>query len=75
MTYRAGTRGLSMLGIPDDEPRVICDGDGCRRVLRVNTSHIPPRWLLDGKAPPRWRLARDENGNRRDFCPRCKGGR
>ena len=72
MAYRAGTRNLGPLGIPDDVPRVICDG--CGLVHRIKPNRLPPMWMLDGKAPPKWRRSRDADGKRRDVCPRCIAG-
>lgn len=74
MSYRAGTRGLAALGIPDSEPRVICDG--CGVVLHARTrSGGPPAWLLNGTAPKGWAGGRNEDGTRWDRCPRCKASR
>lgn len=70
MTYHAATRGLGPYGIPDGEPRVACDD--CGTVLYIRTRRGgPPKWLLDGKAPPKWRGGRRDDGTRWDKCPRC----
>lgn len=71
MTYRCGI-GVSaarLIGVEPDDPRVTCDG--CGLVLRISVDRPPPAWLLDGRAPPGWRLVRGDE-NRRDYCPRCK---
>ncbi len=74
MSYRAGTAGLSGLGIADSAPRIICDG--CGYTLRVGMYGVPPVWFLDGKAPPKWRkVQRTADGGRVDYCPACKGNR
>ena len=76
MSYRAGTRGLGRLGIPDDVPRIVCDGCGTTYPLVLRgAAGAPPSWFLNGKAPPKWRLARsgsDSDTVRRDYCPLCK---
>lgn len=73
MTYHCGTSGLAPIGIPNDTPRIVCDG--CGIVYRIKTDRPPPSWFLDGKAPPKWRKVIDGSivsGTRRDYCPRCK---
>jgi len=76
MTYRAGTNGLGAIGIPDGDPRIVCDGCGdTYAIARRGAAGAPPAWFLDGKAPPKWRTARlgaDANTVRRDYCPACK---
>lgn len=72
MSYRAGTRGMAALGIPDADARVTCDD--CGEVLPVGPFRRgPPLWLLDGRAPPKWRGGRRPDGTRWDRCPRCAG--
>lgn len=74
MTYHSGTSGLGHIGIPDDVPRIVCDG--CGRVHRIAQGRPPPTWFLDGKAPKGWRRDREELSGgrlrRRDFCPECR---
>lgn len=63
MSYRCGIGG--------DPPRVRCDYVGCTAVHVVKgrgVGSVPPAWLLDGKAPPRWRIVR-EGDCRSDYCP------
>ena len=67
-------------GIPDMAPRpphVTCDG--CGRVVEVITKRgLPTMWFLANKAPPRWKLVRDDDGTRlfrRDYCDKCKVGK
>lgn len=37
---------------------------------------MAPAWLLNGKAPKGWRVERDEeNGTRKDWCPRCRASK
>ena len=69
MSYIPGSFGLARIGIPDDTPRVVCDG--CGMVLRIKADRPPPAWLLDGKAPKGWKFVRDGE-RRKDMCPRCK---
>ena len=67
MTYRAGTRGLSRYGIRDGDPRIICDG--CSRIYpipRRGPCGAPPAWVLDMKAPPKWRKIGELH-----MCPEC----
>jgi len=74
VTYHAGTYGLSALGIPDGEARVTCDIVGCTAVHYVGRpGSRPPAWLLNGKAPPRWKRTPAIVGKPRvDLCPACK---
>jgi len=69
MTYRAGTLGLSPIGIPDDTPRIVCDG--CGLVYRIAVDRLPPKWFLDGKSPRGWLRDVDGHGVRHDACPAC----
>lgn len=72
MSYRAGTNGLQAIGIPNGEPRIICDGCGLERSVTLK-SGIPASWFLDNRAAPKWKLVRTEEPFRReDYCPRCK---
>lgn len=59
-----------MLGVEPGGPRVTCDG--CGLVLRVREDRLPPKWLLDGKAPPGWLLACGSDGARTDYCKKCR---
>jgi hypothetical protein len=68
MTYYAGTHGLAALGIPNDDPRIVCDE--CAMVYRLRTDRAPPSWFLDRKAPPGWKRSRGLP--RLDWCPRCR---
>lgn len=67
MSYRAGTGGLSLVGIPDTSPTITCDM--CGKAHEVKWP--PPAWFLDGKAPPGWRIKRDSD-TRTDWCKACK---
>jgi hypothetical protein len=71
VTYIAGVQGFERFGIRSDGPRVECNG--CGLVRRIDTDRLPPAWVLDGKAPPGWRLKRDGD-KRTDWCPQCKDG-
>lgn len=67
MSYRCGIgRGLEALGLEPGPPRITCDA--CGRVLTIKQG-LPPKWLLDNRAPPKWTLFRQDDGTRRDFCP------
>jgi hypothetical protein len=75
VTYYAGSSGLAPIGIANSNPRIECDG--CGLVLNIATGwRAPPKWFLDGKAVPGWKMVRRETPNaveRRDWCPKCKG--
>lgn len=69
--YTAGTNGLESLGIPSGPPRITCDGCGLVYEIPRRGFGVPPKWFLDGKAPPGWKRGpRDEK--RWDKCTRCK---
>lgn len=74
MSYEAGIGpGLAaMLGRTPHGPRVKCDA--CGVVLDLSGRRIAPAWLLDGGAPPGWRMVRGEGGKRTDTCGRCREG-
>lgn len=75
MTYHCGV-GPRLARIADVEvcePHLTCDG--CGIVFRWNLNKPPPMWLLDRKAPRGWRVEREEDGGRSDYCTRCKGRR
>lgn len=71
MTYRCGIG--PGLPIPVGTPQITCDAPGCSaRVVIAPGRLAPPVWFLDGKAPPRWKMKRTEDGRRRDWCPKHK---
>lgn len=70
MSLRSGSHGLAHLGIPDDDPRLICDWCGMALYARAGAGG-PPRWLLSGKPPKGWRGGLREDGTRLDMCPGC----
>lgn len=65
MTYRCGTNGLQALGIPNGEPRYICDKCGAVQSF-YRPNGMPYAWILDGKLPPGWRKIEGK-----DFCKKC----
>ena len=71
MSYLAGTR-LGALGIPDGDPTISCNGDGCE--ARIVIKGLPPEWFLDGKAKRGWSIVRDGD-TRRDYCLACTKAR
>ena len=74
MGERPGSSGLGRIGIPDGEPRVICDDCGTTQGARRRDGR-PYAWLLDGKAPPGWAMVRREDAAgvwRRDYRGRCR---
>jgi hypothetical protein len=72
VTYRAGLGlGMASLGFTPGPPHLRCDG--CGLVLEAVTQRGgPPSWLLNRKAPKGWKMIRNDDGTRRDWCPRCK---
>jgi hypothetical protein len=66
MTYRFGPGfGTQQLGLAVCDPRVYCDGCG------ADEPYVPIGSRTD--IPPEgWRLIRNPDGSRRDFCPQCK---
>lgn len=47
--------------------------DGCGLVRSVTARNgMPLAWFLDGRPAPGWRMVRDDEGGRSDYCPRCK---
>jgi hypothetical protein len=73
VSYRFGVGGgMVALGFRSCDPAIICDGCGLLRPVVPPGRKGPPAWFLDGKAPPKWKLAQSEHNTRRDFCPRCK---
>ena len=75
MTYLCG---VAFPGVGRD-PQVVCDGGGAVKLARSRgAAQIAPAWLLDSRAPPGWRLERQDLATgvyRRDWCPACKVGR
>ena len=74
MSYRVGVgAGMARIGLMPCDPAIICDGCGLVRQVVAHRMGSAPGWFLDGKPPPRWKAGkRLENGQRQDFCPRCK---
>ena len=67
MSYRCGI-GPGIPGLEPGPPRITCDA--CGRVLTIDQRKLPPKWLFDGKAPPKWTLVRtSEPFKRLDICP------
>lgn len=74
MTYRPslGPGVARLLNLPACEsPRIICDGCGDFYGVRAGRRCLPPKWFLDGKAPPKWKRTPLGSAERRDWCPRC----
>ena len=75
MSYRCGIgAGLWAYGLEPGPPRIMCDTCGFKLVIRGD--RLPPKWLLDNRAAPRWKLVRTEDANghvtRVDTCPTCR---
>lgn len=73
MSYRCGldVHVARLLRMEPGPPRVTCDSCGARIVV-VTGRRGPPRWLLDGKAPPGWRTTKNDDGTRTDWCKACR---
>ena len=67
MSYRAGTRGLGFIGIPDGDPRVICDGCG-KAVSVVKPGAGPYAWLINRRKVPGWFKLIPRGEGRVDYC-------
>lgn len=54
------------------EPAIICDK--CKREHRVSDAetYLFYRWFIDGKSPPGWTVAKLDDGERVDLCPKCR---
>jgi hypothetical protein len=73
VTYRCGI-GPGIPGLEPGEPQVRCDAPGCTAVVIARTrTGAPPAWLLDRRAPPRWRTIAHTDHTRTDFCPEHSG--
>lgn len=74
MSYRIGVGPrMARIGIAPCEPAIFCDGCGLVRMVVLHRMGGAPGWFMDGKAPPRWKQGkRLDNGQRQDFCLRCK---
>ena len=70
MSYRCATRGLTLFGLPDGEPRLVCDGCGATRTA-IKRSGMPYAWLLDNKRAPGWAFEKTSEYTRRDWCAEC----
>lgn len=71
MTFHCGIApNCSAIGLTPGPPHVTCDSCGAARYIRED--RLMPKWMLDGRAPPRWKMTRGEDGKRVDACPRCK---
>lgn len=68
MTYRCGV-GAGIPGLEPGEPRITCDS--CGAVLTINFRMGPPRWLRDGRAPPKWAIAPLDQYRNLHACPSC----
>jgi hypothetical protein len=67
VTYRCGIA----FGPIARDPDVTCDECGAV-VSGIRANGMPAAWLRNGKAPPGWKLVRDKDGVRSDYCARCK---
>lgn len=79
MSYTCGIApNMARLGFTPGPPHITCDGCGVKLVAQKSNG-APPAWLLNGKAPPGWKLERTDTGAgrvyRSDWCPRCKSVR
>ena len=75
MGYRAGIAfsAAKFLGKVADDPHIYCDACGQKFYLCYSRGlSKPPKWFLDGKAPPGWSGGRSGDCKRNDLCPKCK---
>jgi hypothetical protein len=75
VSYRCGIYGqlAAEINVEPGPPRVTCDRCGTRISIREN--RLPPKWLLDGKAPPGWQTTKHDDGTRTDLCKACRPAR
>jgi hypothetical protein len=73
MSYRCRLDATvaKMIGEEAGGPRIKCDLCGFKLDVKIKHGG-PPKWLLDNKAAPKWRLVRVPDGRRKDYCPECK---
>jgi hypothetical protein len=72
VSYRCGLDSAlaALMGVQPGPPCLTCDD--CGRLLLIGANgRRPPKWFLDGKAAPGWRLV-SQGGVRRDYCGTCK---
>lgn len=72
MSYRCGLGPelAAVLGTDAGPPRLTCDGCGLRRPA-TKSNGMPYKWLLDNRKAPGWRLVKEGDMPRRDYCPAC----
>ena len=72
MSYRCAIGpGMERIGMLPCEAHIRCDGCGVTILARTRTGG-PPAWLLNRKAPRGWKLIRQPDDTRVDYCPKCK---
>ncbi len=74
MTYHPGMR-LASFGGPNQDPHLTCDGCGVR--YNIPADRMPPKWLMENKAPKGWRYEtkvdpKTQEQRTKHYCPRCK---
>ena len=72
MSYRCGIDPTlaRMMGVEPGGPRVKCDS--CGLVLNIRDDRPPPKWLLENKPAPGWKMIKTTDGMRTDTCKRCR---
>jgi hypothetical protein len=71
MAYHCGVGpDMEKYGFKSCEPHIKCDRCGAIKFLRARV--LPPAWFRDNKAAPGWKLIRDGETRRIDYCQRCK---
>ena len=72
MGYHPGIGGLSEAALP----HIYCNECGAiKTVYKRFGWYEPAKWFVDGKAAPKWKLLRDADSKRLDYCPKHKGGK
>lgn len=72
MSYRCGLdiNLARLMRVEPGGPRITCDKCGLK--FYIKEDRPPPKWLLDNKALPKWKLVKYTDGTRLDLCPECK---
>lgn len=56
----------------EDNPYIVCDGCGKKRLVLARSRDAPYKWFIDDESPPRWSGENQEYEDRRtDYCEKC----
>jgi hypothetical protein len=67
MSYRAKTRGLANIGVPDGDNRIVCDGCGKERSA-LKPHGFRYAWLINIHKVPGWFKIIKHEFTRSDYC-------